>query len=272
LSELIKWYAELRQIYRFFKAAQGHLENTLGVSVCKQCGKCCHTNVLVREIEALLLVSETPPADLLKIGSICEGWLTQDNAKFTLYEGIPIAKAIDGKLREEWSSIIFDSHCPFHKEDNTCMVHDSRPLVCRAYGVTNTANNCTRPPGNGETSTQKACLGGKPAELLKNICDDFFKRLHDTGRGWTKSAFLPTLVYRHINPTDFYNLVDSGKIPSAKLVGSDTPLQIIWENQAIADRLGIPVEFVDEKMLRKAPAFSQVNLFHPPQIINAQHP
>ena len=117
------------------------------VSCTKGCGACCRQAVPLAEIEAYNiaeLVESMPDERRVVIEKRFEtawrhfveiGWFERlDNCltapetreKVVLeyfYEGIP---------------------CPF-LEDESCSIHESRPLVCREYLVTSPAENCSAP-------------------------------------------------------------------------------------------------------------------------------
>jgi hypothetical protein len=55
--------------------------------------------------------------------------------------------------------------CPF-LEDESCSIHESRPLACREYLVTSPAENCSAPTAE---TVRMVDLAIKPSHALKNI-------------------------------------------------------------------------------------------------------
>ena len=123
--------------------------------------------------------------------------------------------------------------CPM-LEGTSCIIHDMRPVVCRAYGVTTYAVDCTRPLGKNETPTKRAANTGmqKPIrDLLNNMLVEFAKE----DRFAVTTGYLPTLLLSRLSASKFAGLVDEGKVHPMKIVrGYITSPAIIGQYQ-IAD-------------------------------------
>lgn len=244
---LLESYRELRQIHRMFAGAARALEQGIGRPACiPNCGLCCIENTPVwMTIEAIHAVSVlTGEGKLAKATSICEGWLRDksiNGTRLTIFEGIPIGWA-SPKLREEWYTVS-RGPCPFLNEDKTCFVWGVRPLACRAYAVTRDTVNpqtgvftCPRPPGKGETVSQKLVVDGTP---IRETVRQLRERLKERNKVWLISGAVPSLLYRVIKPELFKKMALDGEAASAKLVGTEFETSLMWQPQVVALRKGI---------------------------------
>jgi len=171
---LIQAFLDLRALHRTYDAAQGLLEESIGASVCiSGCGKCCQMNVpLCRIIEGINMVSAVGTLghkSLKRAIQSAEGWILERHAGISLYGGLsPLAKQYSGQILDEFR-ILQHSQCPFLEANNRCLIYDFRPLTCRAYGVFRDGMPiCPRPPGRGETLTQRAA---RPTLFREYVAD-----------------------------------------------------------------------------------------------------
>lgn len=229
---MIQAFLDLRALHRIYDAAQGLLEESIGASVCiSGCGKCCQMNVpLCRIIEGINMVSAVGTLghkSLKRAIQSAEGWILERHAGISLYGGLsPLAKQYSGQILDEFR-ILQHSQCPFLEANNRCLIYDFRPLTCRAYGVFRDGMPiCPRPPGRGETLTQRATID---PEQVKPLLKEFHERCQKKEPAWLTSGFAPTLLFRAARPTLFREYVADGKIASAKLMGVSLDADLTWQ-------------------------------------------
>jgi len=239
---MLKAFSELHTIWQGFDWSDKVLEQTIGTSTCiSGCGKCCMINVpYMRTIETINAVSVLMGTGKLKLAvAIAEGWLLEHHKVASTYEGVPIPMA-SPKVHEEWLALR-RSQCPFLDDRKECLIHQCRPLGCRAYGVTySPINECPRAPGRDETLTQHKYAD---STQLRNRVNDFWadcKRKPE----WLISGFTPTLIYRAAEPEKFKKLVLDNRIASAKIVGVDYEISLMWQPQLDALNRGISPDIV----------------------------
>jgi len=244
MSEMIRAFQTLRQLYDGFAGAETALGNSIGRSPCMSgCGRCCEVNtVQCLTIEAMNAVSLlTGLGKLRKAVDIAEGWLLEHHKEAPSYEGMVVGRFLTPELREEYTRIS-KLPCPFLQADKRCLIHEARPFVCRAYGVTRTTSGfCTRPPGKGETLTQFQYI---QAPELKQDVDAFRAWLKRNHQPWVVSGFLPTLIYRAAEEKKFRGLVRDNRIASAKIIGVDIDTTLMWQPQLEKLQLGVMPDLV----------------------------
>jgi len=241
---MIGTFIELHEIQQVFNAAEEVLEEDIGRSVClSRCGLCCMHNIpfwmTIEAINTVSVVSGTGRNKLDKLLSLTEGWLLERHAIAPTYEGVPIG-FVPPKIRDEWLAMRL-GQCPFLGLDRRCLIHNVRPLACQAYGVTRDISNCPRPPGRGETLTQRRYI---PADLLRGKIESFRGRCKEKNPTWIHSGFAPTLLYRVARPEKFKQLVLDNKIASAKLVNVEFEINLMWQPQVDALRGGVSPDLV----------------------------
>jgi len=254
---MIQPLAVLDATYRAFGKAEDVVVKSLGVPICMQgCGKCCEvTTVMSLDVEAQYAASAlmgTP--DMARTLSICEGWLL-DRDGFTVF-------GLTGKLTDEQQRLLdpevqrllFHRPCPFLASDKSCSVHDVRPLVCRAYGVTRMPGQiCPRPLSKLESTDVRGHIGAlSPLGLrLRNMVESLLQQ--SAPLGWVNVRFLATALYMLLQPQKFTSYAADGLIPSAKMVVFGfTPailfqdqLEQVWSNEVNGGGLlGSPLKIV----------------------------
>lgn len=243
---MIGTFLWLRRIHKGFDNAAICLEEVIKSPICiPQCGKCCEANnPLWTTIEAIHAISVlTGRASISKMTSIAEGWLLENNHQLTydgMVESYVLAKAPE-KLVSEWQSLI-TTQCPFLSQDKTCLIHEVRPLSCRAYGVTRDVNGiCPRPLGLHESLSQMMIVDGTP---LRKEIGKFREHCKEKNPAWMKSSFVATMLYRAAKPDRFKELISRNVIPSAKLLGSEIDVNLMWQPQVEALRRGLSPDLV----------------------------
>lgn len=229
---MIQAFLDLRALHKTFNAAERLLEESIGASVCiSGCGKCCQTNVpLCRIIEGINMVSAVGSLghkSLKRAIQTAEGWLLEHHAGVALYGGLsPLAKVYSGQIIEEFNTLQH-SQCPFLGVDSRCLIYEFRPLTCRAYGVfLDGMPICLRPPGRGETITQRAIIDSKS---VKPLIEEFHNRCRKKEPAWITAGFAPTLLFRAARPTLFREYVTERRIASAKLMGVSLDVDLMWQ-------------------------------------------
>jgi Fe-S-cluster containining protein len=238
---MIEAFKQLRQIHKIFALAAERLEEDIGKPVCiSSCGICCqHNTPRWMTIEAINAVSVlTGLGRLSKALSIAEGWLLEQNQEAMTYEGMPVGWA-SPRVRDEFNALAV-SQCPFLEQDMRCGIYEVRPLTCRAFGVTrDNADTCLRPPGKGETITQRRYIH---TPVFRQMVEDFRKRCGEKNQTWVHAGFVPTLLFRAGKEKKFRDLVKDNAIASAKIVGVDYETTLMWQPQVDAIRRGVMPE------------------------------
>ena len=123
------------------------------VSCAKGCGACCRQLVAISLVEArglARLVTDMPEPRQSEIrGRFAEalrritesGVLERDFSNTETPAGEPLAETEHQRLGAAWFGL--SVACPF-LQDESCSIHESRPLVCREYQVTSPAAACSR--------------------------------------------------------------------------------------------------------------------------------
>ena len=241
---MIEAFFRLKQIYGGFDQAEELLEKTINAPACiPNCGICCMHNIpQSMTIEGINTVSRlTGSGRLEKMLSIAEGWLLERHSFLKVYEGMPVGWATP-QLRDEWVALS-RSQCPF-LESTKCLLHDCRPINCRAYGVTrDAADICPRPIGRGESPSQRVYI---PADSLREDIKAFRADCKEKNKAWVISGLYPTTFYRAAAPDKFKKFVLDNKIASAKLMGIEIDASLIWQPQVEAMRRGTSADLVAE--------------------------
>jgi Fe-S-cluster containining protein len=242
---MIKAFSELHRIYRGFEAADMMLQQSIGVSTCVSgCGKCCMNNVPYwRTIEAINTVSMLLGTG--KLGNavkVAEGWLLEHHKEAVTYEGRPIGMA-SPRIHDEWLALRI-TPCPFLQENKQCLIHLVRPIACRAFAVTHDGMpTCNRPPGKGETLTQHSYI---IPNKLRTAVNTFWSDCESRKPEWIVGSFVPTLLYRAAEPEKFKKMILDNQIASAKIIGVNYEVSLMWQPQLDQLRAGISPDLVSE--------------------------
>ena len=223
----------LEEIHGLFDKAAKSLEREIGVPICvPDCGKCCEVNtVYVRPAEVHLVAIWLQRRPQLRdlITKKLEAWLLSKDEGLTVYRGMGTgamnAEQLD-QVRIEGAYVQRLTPCPFLDENKKCLIHDVRPLVCRAFGVTRvTSQDCPRPLGKYEKNDYRAWIHDETVDRIKVLVDRLRDKLGDD-----ETIFLGTGLYYELNPHRFLSLVYHNTIPSAKLLRFGGA-SLLWEEQ-----------------------------------------
>jgi len=215
--------------FQLLSVAHGILESAaaelgaLGDICLPNCGLCCMDNtVRVLECEAAYVISVLlpQPGKLRKVIDIAAGWL-QESEGFDMRP--PSAMSSDERFREYVKSA--SSPCPFLCADKQCLIHDARPVVCRAYGVTRTTGpECHRPLS---MKRPVPYIGGVPEARIKDI-------MGNLSRGAT-TGLLPTLILLAADPKRVDRMIKQG-VPAGKILLRDGALPgVLTQDQWVAE-------------------------------------
>ena len=236
-DEMVEALKGLHILHIGFENADNALKRDIGVETCVAgCGKCCMENTpYSRVIEAINAISVlTGQGKLRKAVSVAEGWLLENHKEARIYEGRPPV-VVSPLIHQEWLNLR-QTQCPFLQDSLQCMIHDVRPLTCRAFGVTYEVHDtCPRRPGKGETQSQ---FKYAKSDLLKSSVIGYWDQCREWKSEWVVSGFLPTLIYRAAEPEKFKKMILDNKIASAKIIGVNYDISLMWQPQIESLRQG----------------------------------
>jgi Fe-S-cluster containining protein len=119
----------------------------LKISCAKGCGACCRQLVPISDVEAHHLravVDAMPPSRRKTIEArFAESSRRLAEAGLKDYLMTPTGHSAEEATEFGLTYYELDLACPF-LEDESCSIHQDRPLVCREYLVTSPAANCSR--------------------------------------------------------------------------------------------------------------------------------
>ena len=227
-------YRRLEQIHQAFEGAALELERVRVAPLCvPNCGKCCQRmtpyiwDIEGRHIRGSIMGN----GHLSRIMDIAEAW-SLDKIKGVHSYGVPAGKVSP----QAWASLqlevqaVMNSSCPFLDEEKRCSIYGSRPISCRAYGVTRIpGQDCLRPLGQGEDQSRRAFYTGPGGIKLRQKVDAFIIGLEQPG--WRVSWFMPTLLLLLGRPAKYKTLVDNNQIAAAKLMISPVSPSLLWQGQ-----------------------------------------
>lgn len=230
----------LGEIHRAFAVAADALSAYLGVPLCvEDCGKCCESNVPhCYAIEGSYAVSYLlGTGKLAEVLTLAEGWVLERHVEATIYEGMPFG-AVDLNIVSEYDRLK-RTPCPFLGYGKMCLIYGCRPLACRAYGVTRVPGpECPRPIGVTEAPGMRVTLGGELGSIIRKGVEDFLANLPD--KGMAINGFLPTMLFRAADRVKLMRHVANNEVASAKLVGTEQAMSLLWQEQVEAEAGIVP--------------------------------
>lgn len=135
----------------------------------KGCGACCRQMIPLAEIETYQIAELVESMPEPRRGEIKErfekAW--HHFTEIGLLQRLDAcATASDGE-REQVARDYFHENvaCPF-LEDESCSIHENRPLTCREYLVTSSADHCATLAGG---KIRMVALPAKPSETVRRI-------------------------------------------------------------------------------------------------------
>jgi len=174
-----------------------------------------------------------------------EGWLLEPHG-LTVWDGMPVGLQ-HGTIMEDLQKMSA-SQCPFLLENKDCMIHQDRPMVCRAFGVfRDSVEVCPRPLGKGETRIRHGIIENHDARMMVK---DFYDDCRNRQPVWAIRTLLPTAIFRAASPKKFREYVEEKKIASAKLLGMDVDTSLMWQAQLDHLRKGdTPIELITKEVI-----------------------
>lgn len=243
IRKTIKPLQEIEALYRAIDIAENVLTKTIGMPICKEnCGKCCQlTTPDVWEVEARFMLSAFMGDGGRRLDIIIdasESWLLDRNPNLKMY-GLPWGNFGHNLTKDEWEKLqpevnhlLMETPCPYLTAAKLCLIHDTRALVCRCYGVTRMPGQlCPRPLAKMETLDTRAHIGAS-TELGKTLRKMLWQTLKDADSidwGWT--YFLPRILFQLLRPEKFQRYIDQGLIATAKLTRLRTNTAILFQDQ-----------------------------------------
>jgi Fe-S-cluster containining protein len=141
------------------------------------CGACCRQPVPISEVEAYQiaeLVASMPEPRKSKVkGRFAEavrhfegvGWFEKMDRKAESARSLEPASAAKKLMPVALEYFKEGIPCPF-LENESCSIHESRPLACREYLVTSPAENCSRPSAE---NIDKIEMAVRPSRVLNRV-------------------------------------------------------------------------------------------------------
>lgn len=221
---------QVRRIYESFTtAAREFTVARRGQLPCvEHCGLCClHNTPVVTEPEAAYVISHlnriSPPLQK-RIWNQLESWLTTP-APAGRWEGATTQVGAE-------ANAISRQACPFlgtGAEGFPCLVHEYRPMSCRAYSVTvGPQTFCKRPKLPYENSTHwMALVDGPTVDGLRAQVRQLYQDIRTSPAGMRVGLF-PYLVARMWRPAEVQKL----PVPEARALLSPQPHAVLFEEDA----------------------------------------
>jgi Fe-S-cluster containining protein len=144
---------------RFIEMGLDDLQKTGKTISCKAgCGACCRQLVPIAEVEAYALrdlVERMPDERQSVIKERFDSAMEQLKASGFIDR---LAAAAELESDDEYDRLVkeyftFQIACPF-LENESCSIHEARPIACREYLVTSPAGNCSTAEGTGVENVQ----------------------------------------------------------------------------------------------------------------------
>lgn len=166
IEAMLRLYRGLRSLWDYFEEGQREVERyNSGRPICMtKCGMCCRRSTpVVSVLEVAYMVSYLQDASKREaVLAAALSWIKTPDARLKA-QGIPYGLALSGEhlaALQADNQVLESSPCPFLTEEMECQIHATRPLICRAYGVTLPADEwCPRPLTGLETPRGRMLVG-----------------------------------------------------------------------------------------------------------------
>ncbi len=235
LPSLLGYWGALDRLYLGFAEAARRVEAATGQPICVPgCGLCCqHNTVHVYGVEAEYSASFLlgQPDRLKAALDACREWLTKPG-DYTYGRGISMGLWDDLVKRGELMRALTED-CPFQVEaTRECLIHSSRPAVCRAYGVTRLpGRDCPRPVGMNETADSRCWWDAHHRSLpLYDMMGQIVASIKEPR--YSRQGFLPMMLFERFRAKELAGLLDDGKVPLVKVaVGQGAGYSLLWQDE-----------------------------------------
>jgi len=223
---MVQSFIKLEQVHRRLDDAAATVEQATGRPICiEHCGKCCETHVpFAMDIEAHYLLGTmvgSPKWQDIKTRAF--QWLIQKEPatlSFSRAQGRNLTD--EEKTHIAWELEAVQSRpCPFLADDKSCLVHEARPLVCRAYGATAVADAwCPRPLAPNETPERRRIVTrlGNLGQAIKGAYQDLVNWTGQTSSDLLGVSFFPSLIARQTSREELRQQVNQDMVPNVKAV------------------------------------------------------
>jgi Fe-S-cluster containining protein len=232
---LSQYWSKLEVIHVAYGLAQQEVETAIGVPICQpDCGRCCAENsISCYGFEAEYVGSCLIGAGLLKEGlDRARAWLTEPG-QWTYGSKLNLEKLKELVPELRRASL---SPCCFLMDDKKCMIWNSRPMVCRAYGVTRMPGPiCPRRLGIGEDFLHRVTWDpDHPKVPVRPLFNSLIGMVREPN--YLRQAFLPMMLFQRFRADELAGLAYDGKIPLVKLhVGWGEGISMLWQEQVERD-------------------------------------
>lgn len=225
---------DIHAIHLAYALAQQAVEARIGNPICiPNCGLCCqHNSIVAWGMESYFTAAWLwgQPKLIKPVLDRARDWLTEPG-QWTYGRKIS-AGAFDKLARVEMTRAM-NTRCCWLTEENGCLIHGGRPIVCRAYGVTRESpESCPRPLNPvKETGGKRIYADARSADLP---IYNFVMQLQTTYQKWeyARQGFLANLLYMHFRTQEYTGLIDDGKIPIVKAIsGWGDDLTLLFQHQ-----------------------------------------
>jgi len=225
-ESLLRLYRGLRQVWDLLAEAQREVERQNGGHpICiERCGLCCTRSLpMVSKLEVSYMAGQLPSNVVAEVRQRARAWLVTPNARLRATGTPQNTMLSEDQVRalQADNAVLQEGPCPFLGERMECIIHDVRPLVCRAYGATLPADPwCPRPLIGIETANARhsvpmdTALGTKIAGVLRGT----WRAVRFYGReDLAEIGPLPTLMAEALMGNEVRALRDAGQIQDAKM-------------------------------------------------------
>jgi hypothetical protein len=74
---------------------------------------------------------------------------------------------------------------------------------------------------------------------LRQAIEDYRVMCKKKNSEWLTTSFIPTMLYRAARPEEFRKLVKDNRIATAKIIGFDVDMNIMWQPQVDQIDMGV---------------------------------
>lgn len=243
VSSQLQAYGHLEGLFTGLELGALEIQQVIGNPICvEKCGLCCQVNTpVVTELEADYIIGTYGANPKFKA-------LVHRNLEWMTDPVYGSENSDPGSLQQKADKLA-NKRCPFLEPDMSCAIHDARPAICRAYGVTVAANDwCERPLSSGETSSHRAVIGRgtRVGRLLEKAKTDMREYADGIGKGTL--AFLPFWITKAMASKELKDQIQDGKVSQAKMAMGRSNLNLFKGQDKIIQL--VEKEFGDDKLVR----------------------
>jgi len=233
----LDYWAALDRVYASFGEAARRVEAATGQPICvPDCGMCCKDNTIhCYGVEAEYIASFLlgTPARLKLALDACRDWLTRPRKSGQWTYGRKVTPELWQQLVDKGELMAaLTEPCPFLLDDKKCLIHDCRPAVCRAYGVTRLpGKDCPRPVGINESSDARCWWDPHhPSLPVFDMMQACLAKVKE--QRYQRQGFLPAMLFERFYAKELAGMLDDGRVPLVKLgVGVGQGYMLLWQEE-----------------------------------------